>query len=66
MAANDLSINQVSVLLNAIVKQATGSNDMATKLDLSNFATVAQLPLKIGYDPVVQAISQVLSNTIFQ
>lgn len=65
MPANDLSINQVSVLLNAIVKQATGSTDTATKLDLSNFATVAQLPLKIGYDPVVQAISQVLSKTIF-
>ena len=65
MSANDLSINQVSVLLNAIVKQATGNTATAAKLDLSNFATVAQLPLKIGYDPVVQAISQVLSNTIF-
>lgn len=65
MSANNLSINQVSVLLNEIVKQATGNTSTATKLDLTDFATVAQLPLKVGYDPVIQAISQVLSNTIF-
>ena len=64
MPANELSINQVSTVLNAIVKQATGKNPLAT-LDGNNFATVAQLPLKIGYDPIINAISQVLSATIF-
>lgn len=64
MPANELNINQVSTILNAVVKQATGSTALAT-VDGNNFATVAQLPLKIGYDPVINAISQVLSSTIF-
>lgn len=64
MPANELSINQVSTILNAVVKQATGNTALAT-VDGNNFATVAQLPLKIGYDPVINAISQVLSSTIF-
>lgn len=64
MPANELSINQVSTILNAVVKQATGNTPLAT-VDGNNFATVAQLPLKIGYDPVINAISQVLSSTIF-
>lgn len=64
MPANELSINQVSIILNAVVKQATGNTALAT-VDGNNFATVAQLPLKIGYDPVINAISQVLSSTIF-
>lgn len=64
MPANELSINQVSTILNAVVKQATGNSALAT-VDGNNFATVAQLPLKIGYDPVINAISQVLSSTIF-
>ena len=64
MPVNELSINQVSTILNAVVKQATGNTALAT-VDGNNFATVAQLPLKIGYDPVINAISQVLSSTIF-
>lgn len=64
MPANELSINQISTILNAVVKQATG-NTALTPVDGKNFATVAQLPLKIGYDPVINAISQVLSSTIF-
>lgn len=64
MPANELSINQVSTILNAVVKQATGNTTLAT-VDGNNFATVAQLPLRIGYDPVINAISQVLSSTIF-
>lgn len=64
MPANELSINQVSTIINAVVKQATGNSALAT-VDGNNFATVAQLPLKIGYDPVINAISQVLSSTIF-
>lgn len=64
MPANELSINQVSTILNAVVNQATGNTALAT-VDGNNFATVAQLPLKIGYDPVINAISQVLSSTIF-
>ena len=64
MATNDLTISQISTVLNSIVSQATGKTAL-TALDGSNFATVAQTALKTGYDPLINAISQVLSNTIF-
>lgn len=64
MAANELSFNQLSVILNSIVKQATGQQALAA-IDAANFATVGTTLLKSGYDPVLNAISQVLSKTIF-
>jgi hypothetical protein len=64
MAANDLTINQISTVLGEIVGQATGSKPMAVT-DTSSFVTVAQLGLKTGYDALATAISQVLSRTIF-
>ena len=64
MSANDLSINQLSTVLNSIHAQATGKTAIAVT-DTSSFVTVAQETLKTGYDPVLQAISQVLSKTIF-
>ena len=64
MAANELSINQLSTVLNSIHKQATGQTAIAVT-DTSSFVTVAQATLKAGYDPVLSAISQVLSRTIF-
>lgn len=64
MATNDLTITQISTVLNSIVSQATGKTVLAT-LDGSQFATVAQTALKTGYDPLIKAISQVLSQTIF-
>ena len=64
MAANELSINQLSTVLNSIHSQATGKSAIAVT-DTSSFVTVAQETLKAGYDPVLNAISQVLSRTIF-
>ena len=64
MAANELSINQLSTVLNSIHNQATGKTAIAVT-DTSSFVTVAQETLKAGYDPVLSAISQVLSRTIF-
>lgn len=64
MAANDLTINQISTVLREIVGQATGSKPMAVT-DTSSFVTVAQIGLKTGYDTLATAISQVLSRTIF-
>ena len=64
MSANELSINQLSTVLNAIHSQATGKTAIAVT-DTSSFVTVAQETLKAGYDPVLGAISQVLSRTIF-
>lgn len=62
---NDLTISQMSTILNEIVGQATGATGAAA-LDGSNFVTVAQTALLSGYDPVIQSISQVLSRTLFR
>jgi hypothetical protein len=64
MAVNDLTFNQLSTVLNSIVSQATGKAAL-TATNTSEFVTVAQTALKTGYDPLLGAISQVLSKTIF-
>lgn len=64
MARNDLTFEQLSTVLNSIVEQATGEASI-TPTDESSFVTVAQTALKAGYDPLMSAISQVLSRTIF-
>ena len=64
MAANEMSFNQIATVLNAIHAQATGTTTPAA-VDTASFVTQAQAVLKTGYDPVLNAISQVLSRTIF-
>lgn len=64
MAANDLSFNQLSTVLNSIVSQATGKTAI-TPTNTSEFVTVAQTALKAGFDPTLNAISQMVSKTIF-
>lgn len=62
--ANDLTFTQISTVLNDIVKLATGVESPKV-LNYSQFVNQAQLALKTGYDPVLNAISQVISRTIF-
>ena len=64
MAVNDLTFNQLSTVLNSIVQQATGQK-VQQVTNTAEFVSVAQTALKTGYDPVLQAVSQVLSRTIF-
>lgn len=64
MAANDFTFNQISTILNAVQQQATGQTSIAPT-NTSEFVTVATTLLKTGYDPVMQAINQVLTRTIF-
>lgn len=64
MAANDLSFNQLSTVLNSIVSQATGKTPL-TITNTSEFISVAQTALKTGYDPVMQSLSQMMSRSIF-
>lgn len=61
---NDLSMNQISTVVNEIVSQATGKEAVST-VTTSNFVSVAHTALLTGYDNVINAISQVLSRTIF-
>lgn len=64
MAVNDLSFSQIATVLGSIQAQATGQAAV-TATNTSEFVVVAQNTLKMGYDPVMNAISQVLSRTIF-
>ena len=45
MAVNDMTIEQVSTVLNAIVEQATGKQPTIQVTDTSSFVTVAQTAL---------------------
>lgn len=61
---NILNFNQLATILNEINAQATGSKGIAP-INESEFVSVAQATLQTGYDPVINAISQVLGRTIF-
>lgn len=62
--ANTLSVNQVSTLLRAVLKQATGQENLDS-LDTSALLTIGQKSLASGYDPLLGAITQVISRTVF-
>lgn len=64
MAVNSLSFNQLATVLNSIVSQATGKATI-TPTNTGEFTSVANVALSTGYDPLMTAISQVLSRTIF-
>lgn len=62
--ANSLDFKQCATLLNAINKQATGEETISV-VSAVDFVSVAQTTLATGYDRVINAISQVLSKTVF-
>lgn len=64
MSVNNMSFEQAATLLNAIQNQVTGTaNVTATNVD--EFISVAQKTIAAGYDPVLNAITQVIGRTIF-
>lgn len=62
--ANTLTFDQISTVLNDIVKQATGMETMKAT-DTSSFVAQAQTALLAGNDRIMDSISQVLDRTIF-
>ena len=64
MSVNTMSFEQAATLMNAIHSQVTGDTSL-TATDVSSFITVAQKTLQTGYDPVINAISQIVGKTIF-
>lgn len=62
-APNVSNFNSAAVL-NEIVNQATGKNTVSA-IATSDFTSVATTALGLGIDPLLNAISQVLSRTIF-
>lgn len=63
MPTNEMIINQASTILNSIMHQATGQTAGALT-NTADFVSVATTVLKNGFDPVYDAINQVLSKTI--
>ena len=59
-----MSFEQAATLMNAIHQQVTGDTSL-TATDVSSFITVATQSLNAGYDPVLNAISQIVGKTIF-
>lgn len=64
MSVNTLIFEQISTVLNSIVKQATGQNAL-TATSTGEFISQAQTALAAGNDAVMNAISNVISRTIF-
>lgn len=61
--ANTLTVDQVSTILRAVLKQATGQTEVAA-MDTAQLLTLGQKTLTTAYDPIINAITQVISRTI--
>ena len=61
---NTMSFEDASAILNNIRKQVTGETPIAIE-DASKFVSVATTLLQAGYDPVLNAITQMVTKTIF-
>lgn len=64
MTVNTMNFEQSSAVLNSIRKQVTGEDAIAIT-NTSDFVSVATKTLQQGYDPVLEAITQMVSRTIF-
>lgn len=64
MSVNTLNFEQVSTVLTSIVQQATGQI-VETPTDTGSFVSVAQVALRADRDAVMNAISNILTRTIF-
>ena len=62
---NDMNFSQAATVLTDVVKQATGQKVVSPIATPGDFVSVAQTALKTGYDPIINAISQVWTKTIF-
>lgn len=61
---NDMTVFQAGTILQSLVKQATGQAVIAANTP-GEFVSVAQTALKTGYDPILNAMSQMWGRTIF-
>lgn len=62
---NDMTISQAATILGSAVEQATGQK-VITNIDTpEQFVAVAQTALKTGYDPIINALSQIWSRSIY-
>ena len=61
---NTMSFEDAAAILNNVRKQVTGETGVAP-LNTQQFISVATTTLQAGYDPVLNAITQMVSKTIF-
>lgn len=59
----NMTLEQGAAIFNEIAAQATGRKDLGN-VDASSFVSVAETVLKVGVDPLLGAISQVLTKTV--
>ena len=64
MSVNTMTFQQIATVLNSIVHQATGQQ-VITPTNTAEFVSVANTALSLGNDVVMNAITNVLSRTIF-
>lgn len=63
MAVNNMSIENAYALIAELHEQATGQK-VAAPVNSADFTSVAQATLAAGYEPVLNAISQVIGRTL--
>ena len=63
MAINQLGFEQSATLIAALHTQVTGTASI-TPTDTASFISMAQATLRAGYEPVLNAIGQVLGRTL--
>lgn len=64
MSVNTMSFEDAAAILNNIRQQVTGETGIAPT-NTGEFVSVATTLLQAGYDPVLNAITQMVSRTIF-
>lgn len=63
-SVNDMIVYQAGTILSSLVEQATGQK-VITPSTPGEFVSVATTALKTGYDPILNALSQMWGRTIF-
>lgn len=64
MSVNTMSFEDASTVLNELHSQVTGQK-LAAPVNTAEFVSMAQKTLQAGYDPLLGAMRQVLTNSIF-
>ena len=64
MSVNTMSFEDASAILNNIRQQVTGETSIAP-VNTADFVSVGTTLLQSGYDPVLNAITQMVTKTIF-
>lgn len=62
---NDMTISQAGAVLNSIAEQVTYQGTLAPIETPEDFVSVAQTLLRMGTDPIINAVSQVWSSTMY-